>query len=237
MGKDTVKPWHEERPEDYAELRRLIESKLPTLHVSTEGRRVFIRGSLPLMDPEGSEEIDRYDIEIQLPLDHPKSLPIVREIGGRLSKIADRHFSISGGACLFVREERWRAYPKGATIIDFIQGPVRNFFLSQTYFDLTGKWLFGERSHNVDGVFEYYEEELGTNDPATITRFMMYLSKKVVKGHWDCFCDSGKRMRNCHFPKLLEMREKIPQEVAARSLKMLVKAIEEYRRRKQVNAA
>lgn len=88
-------------------------------------------------------------------------------------------------------------------------------------------WLFGERSHNALGVIEYYKEELGTDDPATVTRFIMYLSKKAIKGHWDCFCGSGKRMRHCHFAKLLEMREKIPQEVADRSLKMLVDAVRE----------
>ena len=107
--------------------------------------------------------------------------------------------------------------------------PVYQYFLSQSHFELTGKWLFGERGHGILGILEYYSEELGTKDLKFILAFLDYLSMKVVKGHWECFCGSGKRLRHCHFPKLLEMREKTPQLVARDSLRVIITELERAR--------
>jgi hypothetical protein len=184
---------------------------------------VYIRGVLPIRDLTTGEEIDRYLIEIELPNDYPKGVPVVREKGGRIPRIIDRHiYENDGTCCLFVLDEQWKHYPEGATLVEFINGPVYQYFLSQSYFELTGKWLFGERGHGIVGILEYYSEELGTNDPKFILGFLDYLSLKVVKGHWDCFCGSGKRLRHCLFSKLLEMRGKIPPLIAQSSLANVV---------------
>jgi hypothetical protein len=227
----AVKPWHEANPTLYEEVRQSILLHFPTLFVQVEHQKVYIRGVLPICDLTTGEEIDRYFIEIALPNDFPKGIPIVREKGGRIPRSIDRHiYEGDGTCCLFVRDERWRHYPEGATIVEFIEGPVYQYFLSQSYFELTGKWLFGERGHGIQGILEYYSEELGTNDLVVIMRFLDYLSLKEVKGHWDCFCGSGKRLRHCHFLKLLAMREKIPSLIAQSSLTNVVFELERLRR-------
>jgi hypothetical protein len=230
VGRRAIKPWYEARPALYDEVRQLIRSHFPTLLVEIENLVVYVRGVLPILDLTTGAEIDRYLIEIELPADYPKSVPRVREKGGRIPKVIDRHiFPDVGTCCLFVRDEQWRHYRDGTTILEFINGPVYQYFLSQSHFELTGKWLFGERGHGIWGILEYYSEELGTKDLKFILAFLDYLSKKAVKGHWDCFCGSGMRLRHCHFPQLLEMRKKTPQLVAQDSLRVIVTELEKAR--------
>lgn len=205
------KLWFLRNPELLYEIKDLVLRHYPTLHVIDENNKIYLRGSLYVFDLDNKIEIDRYSIEIELPDDYPKAIPLIRETGDRIPKIIDRHFiPETGTACLFLFDERYKFYPEGSNIIDFIKIPVYNFFLSQTYFDLTGKWLFGERGHGANGILEYYSEELRTRDVHIILKFLEYLSKVSIKGHWACFCGSGKVMRNCHYNKLVEMREKIP---------------------------
>lgn len=220
MGKVNI-PWFKEKPELLAEIQELIKTTYPTLHVIVGEMSVGIRGSLFLHDLDTKQEIDRYTIEVELLTDYPKSIPLVREAGGRIPRITDRHINDNGTACLFVPDERWKHYPESASIVDFIGGPVYQFFLGQSYFEITGKWLFGQRSHGTKGLFEYYAEVLETKDAKIIYDFVSYLSKNQIKGHWPCYCKSGKRLRHCHLDKVREYRSKISIEAADESLKNL----------------
>lgn len=220
MGK-VIEPWFITNPLLLAETQQLIESSYPTLHVMVQEGVVCISGSLFLYEPNTREEIDRYSIEIELIHNHPKSLPLVRETGGRIPKIIERHINLDGTACLFVPEERWKHYPTQATITDFIAGPVSQFFMSQTYFEATGEWLFGQRKHGLSGLLEFYFEIIGTTNTEVIRNFVDYLSKDKIKGHWPCYCGNQRRLRHCHLKKLYEYRFKIPIEIAKNSLKIM----------------
>ncbi len=192
----------------------------PTLHVGVERGRVFVRGTL-LLRNDGIE-IDHYQVEIEVPECFPEDLPIVREVGGKLPKVRDRHFNPENGeACILLPDERDRHFPSGASLMDFIRGSVENFFLAQTYYDKTGKWLSGQWSHGADGICEYYAELLGTDDRVVIRTCIEYLAKKELKGHWRCYCGNGKPLRSCHLAILQDLRTEISYKVALRSLEKL----------------
>lgn len=221
-----MKPWYITNPEAFRIFKHLIDSKYATLRVFVENEIVYIRGGLILEALDG-REIDRYAIEIQIPDDYPKSIPIVREAHGRLPSILDRHILPNGEACLFLRDERYKHYPQGSTIIDFIEGPVKNFFLWQVDYDLNkGKSSIGERGHGIKGIIEFYGEELKTSDVIIIRNFLYYLVKKEVKGHWDCYCGSGKKMRNCHFDVLIHLKSKVSCDIVKRSLDLVTDYVE-----------
>lgn len=202
-------------------MKQLIDAAYPTLHLTIENETVYIRGSLFLTETATKQEIDRYSIEIEIPVDYPKSIPKVREIGDKIPKIIDRHINIDGTACLFIPEERWKYYPKGASIVDFIAGPISQFFMSQSYFEITGNWLFGQRKHGIGGLLEFYSEILGTTNILVIRKFVEYLIKPKVKGHWHCYCGSQKLLRHCHLKKVFEYRSKISVETTRESLNKL----------------
>lgn len=217
-----MRHWYVQNPEFFEEFKRSINSTYTTLHVVLENDIVYIRGGLILNAPDG-RLLENYSIEIQIPVDYPKTVPIVREIGGRLPKTLDRHFNQPDEtACLFFRDERYKYWPQGSTIIDFIEGPVRSFFIWQIEHDLNGGGLnFVGRGHGVNGIIQFYTELIGTDDKKVITRFLEYLTKKKVKGHWLCYCGSGEKMRNCHFDTLIDSRTKILRKDTLKSLEAL----------------
>jgi hypothetical protein len=87
--------WHRENPELYEKEKAEVEARFPNLYLAHEGDIVFVRGSFAVMF-EGRVS-DRYSIELQLPRDHPKSLPLVREVGGRIPHHNDRHINPADG--------------------------------------------------------------------------------------------------------------------------------------------
>jgi len=227
-----MKKWFELNPSLFHELKCSVEKKYPTLVVLIEDDNVYIRGNLFLYSLDG-REMDHYLIEINILENYPNSIPIVREMGARIPRIADRHINPEkGNACLFLPDERYKYYPPSSTIVDFIEGPVKSFFLWQTDFDLNGsKSSFGARGHNTLGRYEFYCEELKTKDIYIIKRSLDYITAKKLKKHWKCYCGSGKELRYCHINKLVDLRAKILRNDAKCSLVEIEKVKLELARR------
>lgn len=214
--------WYQINPQLLEDLRNELKDRYPSLHVFIENGTVIVRGNFPICDIGGTKLIDEFKIEMMVPNTFPEDIPIVREIGGRLPKIVDRHFYMNGKACLFMPEERYKYVPAGMTLMEFIDGPMKSFFIGQISYEQTGKWIFGERAHGVAGIVDYYGEIIGNTNKEIITRLLIYLCKDKVKGHWQCFCKSGEKMRSCHYKQLLEMRERIKPKDAILSLRIMV---------------
>jgi hypothetical protein len=211
--------WHLTNPTLFEDFKQLLNKEFPHLSINIENNTVFIRGHLILYNPERTKIIKHYSVEIEIPKDYPKSIPLMRETAGILPKTPNRHFNPDNRcACLFLPDERYRCYPEGSSIIDFIKGPVTNFFFSQICFDLTNEWPWGERGHGTKGIIEFYEEELGTSDLEVIIACLRYLTKNDVKGHLPCYCGSGLRLRKCHQGRLNDLRSKISRNDAEKSL-------------------
>jgi len=216
--------WHRKDPALFEKEKSEVEAHYPELHVQAVGEVVLVRGTFPIVADR--EVLDRYSVEIALARDHPKSLPSVREVGGRIPWAADRHINRSDGtACVLLPDERWKVWPPGSTFLDFLNGPVHDFFLGQSLVEQGDPWPFGQWRHGAEGIREYYSELLGTQDVQAICRYLEYLSAKKIKGHWPCACRNGKRLRDCHMPALLNLREKIHRRDAARSLQALLQAL------------
>jgi hypothetical protein len=201
--------WHETNPTLLFGVQEAVQTAYPSLHFTTMNGVVFMRGSFPLTD--GTTVLDRYSIEVEFATDHPQGVPKVREVGGRIPRTVDRHIvDASGLACLFVPDERAWLYPVNATVLDFLNGPVRSFFLSQSLFELEGRWPFGQRSHGIQGILEFYAEVLETQDVKLILEYLDLLKHREIRGHWRCPCGSGRRLRDCHLLKIVNLHAKIP---------------------------
>ncbi len=214
-------PWFVKSPALYQELNKQIRQDFRTLHLITKGEIVFVRGALPIISIDG-DELDRYQIEIELPVDFPVSVPQVREVGSKIPRILDRHVNSNGTACLFVRDKAWKYWNKNTTLIDFIKGPVYQFFLGQTYYSLNKVWPFGHYKHGADGVAEYYYEELNTPRLKVVIAFLEFLAVIKVDNRLRCYCGSQRQLKECHLNKVLSMRAHISCASAARSLKEIM---------------
>ncbi len=213
------KPWYEKTPGLLRATEAEVSGRYTDLRIIVERGTVSICGSLPVMD-EG-EILGRFQIEVVLPSDFPDSTPVVRETGGRIPWHEDRHVNPQNGeACPIVPEE-WLLRPDHGSILAFLDGPVRNFFLGQILVDAGQPWPFGERKHGRDGLLEAYAEMVGTSDINAVVRYLDCLSKETLKGHWSCPCGSNRRVRDCHREELQALRLRIPPRVARQALERL----------------
>lgn len=218
-------PWYKKKPGLYETVVRDIERDFPTLAICENNGLITIEGILPILAKD-NREIDKYKIAIVLLNDYPSSVPYVFEIGNRLIKDAEHHFySKYKNVCLFIPEEKYKYYNPDASISDFINGPVKSFFLGQTYYEIKKEWPFGQRGHDEKGIYEYYSEILNTNDKNVIVKFIDLLSKQIVKGHWNCFCGSEKKLRSCCMNTILKYRKQIDPQIALRSLSVVLKKL------------
>jgi len=98
------------------------------------------------------------------------------------------------------------------------------FALSHVLAEIDDVHAFGCRVSDeaFDGrVYEAYGEMVGSTEPAGTRKFLEYLSKDRIKGHWDCPCGSGKKLRKCHMVHLLALQSRICPRIAKMALKRL----------------
>lgn len=215
VRKGQKSPWFERDPALLEDVQRALrEPEYKWLHLHLDQSIARIRGTIPV--PE-----DRYSIEILFLNDYPLTLPQVRETGGRIPHTSDRHVNPKDGtACLCIPVE-WFTQRPDESFLTFLRGPLYNYFLSQKTFETLGEWPLGERRHGNDGLLDFYQECLGTNNPHVIKQYLQCFSQDTVKGHWDCPCGSGNRIRNCHHEKIADLRKKLPPHIAFNALKYL----------------
>lgn len=213
------RPWHTATPRLRAEIVRTLEEEQPGLRFFIEGQTAKVRGSFAVKD--GDLTLDRFAVEIVFPDDYPKSLPTLSEIGRRIPHTEERHVnSRDGSACILVPEE-WLVRAPDESFSSYLDGPVRNYFLSQMLVEQGKPWPYGERSHGKAGVVESFGEILGTDDPQLMKRHLAYLVTDRIKGHWLCTCQSGKRLRDCHLERMRELQRRVRPTAAVQMIKRL----------------
>lgn len=169
---------------------------------------------------------DEYEIKIVLPKFGSNDLPKVYETASRITKVAknkslpryDLHFSFDDSACLYVAGKEKEYFPQGFDLRTFINQLVIPFFYAQTYFEKFDKWPWGEYSHGMLGMFEWYNEQqnLSQSDVGQMldrlrqsgvwrSIYQRFKGKNWVKGHTPCMCGSGTKIRNCHNAALIGM--------------------------------
>lgn len=206
--------WHQRTPGLVEQIRTDLREHYPSLYlfIEPEGTAV-VRGTFAVRSPEG-RVLDRYQVSIELPPDYPRTVPVVREVGGRIPWKKEFHVDPDGKACVLLPDERWRCFPEGAPFRQFLDGPVLHFFLGQSLVALGEEWPFGEWAHGKKGIDEYYRELLGTDDPRTVDRVLYVLAKLNLKGHWDCPCGRGRKIGRCCQSRIADLRRKISPDVA-----------------------
>lgn len=202
------------------EIERAVATHQPELAVSTTDALILLEGRFVVSGPSGP--FDFYEVRVGVSPEYPAHEPIVFEIGGRIPKRIDRHiFPKHGDSCLGVWEE-WLLTSPDHRFGTFLTGPMHDYFLSQSHFEATGEWPFGERSHGKQGVLEGYAALLQLPcDEGLLAAYLFVLSRDHLKGHVTCPCGSGKKLRNCHRAELQDLRQRIPAHMAERMYKRI----------------
>lgn len=167
-----------------------------------------------------------YLLRIEISESYPIVAPRIFEIGGRIPRTLDHHVNSDGSLCLGVPEELWVALGGEWELGAVLDGPVRSFLIGVTSKLQGGAWPYGERAHGAEGLCQFYASFIGTADPERVIELLKMLARDKLKGHWDCPCGSGLRLRNCHGAAVAELhRKKLPPEMLARSGRLIFHAV------------
>lgn len=150
--------------------------------------------------------IDSYQIRIEVPLAFPQKIPTVYEIGGKIEK-KFQHFLTDGSLCLGVHTEMKEKLKNDSSVLEFVDSFVISYLYTHSYYLKYGQMPFGERSHGLEGIYEFYKEKLLVKTSSDVIKMLGFICFKDYRGHLNCPCGSKMKMRKCiHKDIILEMK-------------------------------
>lgn len=153
---------------------------------------------------------DSFSTLIQFPDDYPGSPPAVQEAGGRIP--ANFHQYSDRTLCLGVPVEVYRRFKADPRLAVFVETLVVEYLYGYAYSKKYGILPFGELSHGCQGIREYYQDAFNTDDVRIVLALLKVLADGKYRGHHACQCNSGKILRKCHGPVLIDLLKHQPKE-------------------------
>lgn len=182
------------------DLKKDLEKVLlqfPKLAINESNGKTCLKGEIDIFDKEGTYW-DSYFIKIVVPRGYPYAFPELFEISGKFPHVEDRHANTEGNCCLCSLQEEDIVSQKGISICDFIHRYVIPYLANQIYYDLTGTWANGEYKHGEDGILQYYQELLETDDLKRVYDLIILLKTSTFHRNDDCYCGEDKKIKHCH---------------------------------------
>lgn len=150
---------------------------------------------------------DEYQVKIIVPWEFPTAIPSIWEVGGKVPRESTfGHFLDNGELCLGANCDLISCLIEEPTVSHYVCSLLESYFYSVSYYIEYGVMPdFGERSHGVYGLIEAYKERYGVSDDNLLIDLLFYLIKRTpYRGHIQCPCHSGRKLRQCHGPKVLQ---------------------------------
>ncbi len=147
---------------------------------------------------------DEYIIEIQIPFNYPKNLPVVTDLNNAIPQELE-HFYSDGTLCLGAACDLLDYIENHASIVDYVKGIVMSYLYTASYFRRYGTVPYGERSHGIKGIEEAYMERYNVTSPELLTQLLLYVvGIERYRGHMKCPCNSGLKFRDCHGNRIMK---------------------------------
>ena len=184
-----------------------VLNKFYDLSVETKDGQILLVGSIKIDHIyRDTNIVDTYQVEVQTNSNYPDQLPIIREVGGKID-MRYGHIDKDRILCLATEADMRINLGRPFRLIEWLEKYVISYFLTYSYYKMYGVMPDGERSHNEEGILEFYTEYFGFGSTEETRGFLKHVCSKNYKGHHNCPCNSGKRIRDCHKDKILELRK------------------------------
>lgn len=184
-----------------------LRLKYPRLRLTQNEKRLFvIRGELDFS--ASFENIcieDSYSIEIILPNNYPDTPPHVIELNNRIPP--SYHMFEDGTLCLGAPIAVKKTFFQTPTLIGFVENNLIPYLYGYSYKCKYGSLPFGELSHGASGMREFYQDYFDVYDPEKLLGLLEILAKNNYRGHHNCPCLCGEKVRNCHGASLRELQK------------------------------
>lgn len=141
--------------------------------------------------------IDSFELDVFIPLTYPKTLPVVKETAGKITRDYE-HIYPDNSFCLAVPLEQKLFYERDPTLTGFMDNLVIPFLYSYCFWEKNSTMPYGEMSHGTKGLAEYYLDMFETKNPAHTFDTIVHCLKNGYNAHIPCACGSGKKTLKCH---------------------------------------
>ena len=172
-------------------------------HIVEHDTKTLLSGALNFeASADGLETITTsFDIELTIPHVFPDQLPQAKEIGGRIGTDYE-HLYPDGTLCLAVPIEQRRISFEQPTLLGFVDRLLVPYLYGYCFWSKHGYHPFDEAAHGCEGILHHYFETLRLRDPLAALAVISFLFEHGYRGHHDCPCGSGRKVRVCHGPAL-----------------------------------
>lgn len=183
-----------------------------------------VRGCVDFSIEHDSHMIeDYYNLEFKILDDYPASPPFVFEPEGKIPKDFD-HFMVAGNFCLGAPVEVRRRFADHKNLLRFIEDQVIPYLFTYSYKRDHGKMPFGDLLHGATGLLQYYTEFFGTSLVEAM-KLLKCLADDFAPPLMACPCGEGSKLRDCHGPKLTELRPHLPPKQFETELREMIKLV------------
>ena len=177
-------------------------------HIVEQDAETLVSGTLDFeASADGLESItDSFDIELTVPHVFPDRLPRAKEPGGRIGPDYE-HLNPDGTLCLAVPIEQRRVFFEQPTLLGFVNRLLVPYLYGYCFWSKHGYHPFDEAAIGCEGVLRHYVDTLGLQDPLAALAVICFLFEHGYRGHHDCPCGSGRKVRGCHGPELRALHD------------------------------
>ena len=183
----------------------VVQDRYPGLALVRVGLgRLAVQGKIRFSMEHGGRPIEEeFDIELRVPPDYPRSPPHAYETQGKLDGFD--HILSDGQLCLGAPVEVCARFAKKPNLLSFIEELVVPFLFAFSYKNQYGEMPFGELAHGMKGILEYYTHFFETSREGAIL-LLKCLADDIAPPLDPCPCGSGRKLKNCHGPRLNALR-------------------------------
>ena len=208
------------------QIRELLAHYVGLKIVQSGSDEIVICGEIHIYRTAKGYTLNRsFQIELKIPL-NSEHLPSVLDIEGSIDDTYPHRYQ-SGELCIETDTAIRLRFSDGFNLVMWMEEYVEPYFFSYAYYMRYGVFPFGERPHGLEGILNTYMDLFNESDMKKVASLLRYCGDEKYRGHIDCPCGSGKKLRNCHgnviFPLMTDPRKK---EIIAKDLKTIRSKIE-----------
>ena len=226
-------------PETAAHQVAELIQHYPDLEVVESNQELIrLRGRIYIYRTTFNYTLNRsYEVEINIPL-NSTCLPTVMDIEGAVDA-SFPHRYINGELCLETDTAVKLYFIEGFNLLKWIREFVEPYYFSYDYYCRYGVFPFGEHPHGIDGIMDTYQDIFLEKDMLATLKLMTYCCEtRKYRGHANCPCGSGEKIRNCHGKGLLPiMTDSRKKEIVINDTKYIMEEIEKYELARKNKAA
>lgn len=181
-----------------------VATYFPKLTYRTASNCTFyqIEGKIDIQDSTGAYW-ETFDIIIKVPKSYPYCIPKVFEKSNIIKRHQDWHIDSEGECCVDIANRLNVEAKRGINILNFIRKKVYSYFANQLYKQKSDEYANGEYKHSIEGVIQYYLEDLGISSIEVTLKILNNLSLGTkLERNEPCFCGSNKKLKKCHLDQI-----------------------------------